>query len=100
MAADTNLKVGGSSRARNYVAWQLNNAEPVWIRNPNRAAVDGLHVIAFNNWPPPGARAALQSVNFHGGVGGAKSFVVRNVVIEAPFVPLLFLLPAEDPNAP
>jgi hypothetical protein len=26
--------------------------------------------------------------------------VVRNVVIEAPFVPLLFLLPAEDPAVP
>jgi len=100
MAADTNLKIGASARARNYIAWQLNNAEPAWIRNPNGAVVDGLHVIAFNNWPAPGARAARQTVNLHGGVGGAKNLVVRNVVIEAPFVPLLFLLPAEDPNAP
>ncbi|MBI5692610.1 MAG: hypothetical protein HZC55_21225 [Verrucomicrobia bacterium] len=100
MAADTNLKVGGSARARNYVAWQLSNAEPAWIRNPDRCVVDGLYIIAFNNWPPPGAGASRQTFNLHGGRGGVKRTIVRNVVVEAPFVPLLFLLPAEDPGAP
>jgi hypothetical protein len=91
MAADTNLKLGGPARARNYVAWQLNNAEPVWIRNPNGCEVEGVHVIAYHNWK------GRQTFNLHGGRGGARNTVVRNVVIEAPFVPLLFLLPAEDP---
>lgn len=100
MAADTNLKVGGAARARNYVAWQLSNAEPAWIRNPDGCVVEGVHVIAFNNWPPPGTRASRQTFNLHGGRGGARNTLVRNVVVEAPFVPLLFLLPAEDPERP
>lgn len=100
MAADTNLKLGGAARARRYVAWQLNNAEPVWIRNPNRCLVEDVHVIAFNNWPEQGGRNARQTVNLHGGRGGAKNTLVRNLTIEAPFAPLLFLLPAEDPDGP
>ena len=51
MAADTNLKVGGPARVRNYTIWQLANAEPLWIRNPDGCVVDGLQVIAFNAWP-------------------------------------------------
>jgi hypothetical protein len=94
MAADTNLKIGGAGRARNYIAWQLNNAEPAWIRNPDGAVVDGLHVIAYHN---PRGR---QTFNLHGGRGGARNTLVRNVVVEAPFIPLLFLLPAEDPSRP
>lgn len=100
MAADTNLKVGGAARVRGYVAWQLNNAEPMWIRNPDGCIIDDVHVIAFNSWPPPGGRALRQTVNFHSGRGGAKNTIVRNVTIEAPYVPLLFLLPAEDPDGP
>jgi hypothetical protein len=100
MAADTNLKVGGAARVRGYVAWQLSNAEPMWIRNPDGCVVEDVHVIAFNNWPPPGGRASRQTVNLHGGRGGVKNTIVRNLTIEAPFVPLLFLLPAEDPAAP
>ncbi|MBM3852411.1 MAG: hypothetical protein FJ399_04560 [Verrucomicrobia bacterium] len=94
MAADTNLKVGGPARARNYVAWQLNNAEPVWIRNPHGAVVEGVHVIAYHNWK------GRQTFNLHGGRDGVRNTIIRNIVIEAPFVPLLFLLPAEDPGAP
>jgi hypothetical protein len=62
--------------------------------------VEDVHVIAFNNWPPPGSRAVRQTLNLHNGRGGVKNTVVRNITIEAPFVPLLFLLPAEDPDAP
>ena len=51
MAADTNLKVGGSARVRHYTVWQLANAEPLWIRNPDGCVVDGLQVIAFHAWP-------------------------------------------------
>jgi hypothetical protein len=100
MAADTNLKVSGAARVRGYVAWQLGNAEPMWIRNPDGCIVEDVHVIAFNNWPPPGNRALRQTVNLHGGRGGVKNTLVRNLTIEAPFVPLLFLLPAEDPGSP
>jgi len=57
MAADTNLKVGGVARVRNYTVWQLGNAEPLWIREPDGCVVDGLQVIAFNAWP------ARQTVN-------------------------------------
>ena len=35
----------------NYTVWQLANAEPLWIRNPDGCVVDGLQVIAFNAWP-------------------------------------------------
>jgi hypothetical protein len=100
MAADTNLKLGGAGRARRYVVWQLNNAEPVWLRNPDGAVVDGLDILAFNNWAARGATSGRQTFNLHGGRGGARNTVVRNVRIEAPFVPLLFLLPAEDPERP
>lgn len=85
MAADTNLKVGGPARVRNYTVWQLNNAEPLWIREPDGCVVDGLQVIAYNN---PIAR---QTVNISR--GSVKNSVFKNFLIEAPFVPLLFLMP-------
>ncbi len=85
MAADTNLKVGGPARVRDYTIWQLANAEPLWIRNPDGCVVDGLRVIAFNAWP------ARQTVNISRGT--VKNSVFRNITVEAPFVPLLFLMP-------
>lgn len=100
MAADTNLKIGGSGRARNYTIWQLNNAEPAWFRNTDGAVIDGVHIIAFNNWPPAGTKPARQTINLHGAYGGVRNTVIRNITVEAPFVPLLFLLPAEDPKVP
>lgn len=88
MAADTNLKVGGIARVRNYTVWQLNNAEPLWIRNPDGCTVDGLQVIAYNNWP------SRQTINISRGT--AKNSVFKNITVEAPFVPLLFLMPVGD----
>jgi len=85
MAADSNLKVGGPARVRNYTVWQLNNAEPFWIRNPDGCVVDGVQVIAYNN------PAGRQTVNISRGT--LKNSVFRNITIEAPFVPLLFLMP-------
>lgn len=85
MAADTNLKVGGTARVRNYTVWQLNNAEPLWVREPDGCVVDGFQVIAYNN---PSGR---QTVNISR--GSVKNSVFRNFTIEAPFVPLLFLMP-------
>lgn len=85
MAADTNLKVGGPARVRNYTIWQLANAEPLWIRNPDGCVVDGLQVIAFNAWP------SRQTINISRGT--VKNSTFRNITIEAPFVPLLFLMP-------
>jgi hypothetical protein len=85
MAADTNLKVGGVARVRNYTVWQLANAEPLWIRNPDGCVVDGLQVIAYNAWP------ARQTINISRGT--VKNSTFRNITVEAPFVPLLFLMP-------
>ena len=85
MAGDTNLKVGGPARVRNYTVWQLNNAEPLWIRNPDGCIVDGLQVIAYNN------SSGRQTVNISRGT--VKNSVFRNITVEAPFVPLLFLMP-------
>jgi hypothetical protein len=90
MAADTNLKVGGPARVRNYTIWQLANAEPLWIRNPDGCMVDGLQVIAFNAWPN------RQTVNISRGT--VKNSVFKNFTIEAPFVPLLFLMPTGSEN--
>jgi hypothetical protein len=91
MAADTNLKVGGRARVRNYTVWQLGNAEPLWIRNPDGCEVDGLQVITFNAWP------GRQTVNISRGT--AKNSVFRNFTIESPFVPLLFLMPVGAESA-
>lgn len=88
MAADSNLKVGGPARVRNYTAWQLNNAEPFWIRNPDGCTVDGVQVIAYHN------PAGRQTINISRGT--AKNSVFRNILIEAPFVPLLFLMPVRN----
>jgi len=85
MAGDTNLKVGGPARVRNYTVWQLNNAEPLWIRNPDGCIVDGLQVVAYNN------SSGRQTVNISRGT--VKNSVFRNIMVEAPFVPLLFLMP-------
>jgi hypothetical protein len=88
MAADSNLKVGGPARVRNYTAWQLNNAEPFWIRNPDGCTVDGVQVIAYHN------PAGRQTINVSRGT--AKNSVFRNILIEAPFIPLLFLMPVSS----
>ncbi len=88
MAADSNLKVGGRARVRNYTAWQLNNAEPFWIRNPDGCTVDGLQIIAYHN--PTGR----QAINISRGT--VKNSVFRNIVIEAPFLPLVFLMPVNE----
>lgn len=88
MAADTNLKVGGPARVRNYTIWQLANAEPLWIRNPDGCVVDGLQVIAFNAWP------ARQTINISRGI--VKNSIFKNITVEAPFVPLLFLMPVGE----
>ena len=88
MAADSNLKVGGPARVRNYTAWQLNNAEPFWIRNPDGCTVDGVQVIAYHN------PAGRQTINISRGT--VKNSVFRNILIEAPFVPLLFLMPVSN----
>ncbi|MBM4088444.1 MAG: hypothetical protein FJ276_03305 [Planctomycetes bacterium] len=88
MAADSNLKVGGPARVRDYTAWQLGNAEPFWIRNPDGCIVDGVQVIAYHN------PAGRQTINISRGT--LKNSVFRNILIEAPFVPLLFLMPVSN----
>lgn len=88
MAADTNLLISGKAKVRNYTVWQLGNAEPLWINGAvDGGLVDGLHVIAFNDW------RSRQTINCVGLNRGVKRHVtVRNVSIEAPFVPVLFRL--------
>jgi hypothetical protein len=95
MAADTNLKIRGSGRVHGYTLWQLNNAEPIWLRDPDQSVIEDVQVLAFNNWPTPGSRATRQVVNFHVDPAGAKNTLVKNLTIEAPFVPLLFFMPVE-----
>lgn len=95
MAADTNVKVGGNARVRDCTLWQQSNAEPLWIRSPDRCVVDGLRVIAYHTWPANPARVSGQVVNLHTFEAGARRTRVRNLVVEAPFVPLLFYLPAD-----
>lgn len=93
MAADTNLKVGGRARVRNYTVWQLNNAEPLWVRDPDGCTVDGLQVIAYHN--PTGR----QTINITRGV--VKNSVFRNILIESPFAPLVFRMTAGgEPGVP
>lgn len=92
MAADTNLKVGGAARVRNYTAWQLGNAEPLWIRDADGCVVDGLHVIAYHLW------SRGQTVNISRGT--VKNSLFRNLTVEAPFVPLLFLMPIGNQGGP
>lgn len=89
MAADTNLKLGGRGRARNCVLWQLANAEPLWIRQPEGAVAENIHVIAYHSW------SRGQIVNFGAHRGVARTLHVRNLVYEGPFGPLLFFMPSE-----
>jgi len=86
MGADTNLLIGGKAKVRNYTAWQLGNAEPLWINNAlDGAVVDGLHVLCFNDWRN---RQTINCVGINRGV--KRNVTVRNVTIEAPYVPVLF----------
>ncbi len=94
MAADTNVKLGGAARARHLTLWQQANAEPLWIRAPERCVVENLHVLAYHVWPANPARVNGQVVNLHTYDRGAQDCLIRNLTIEAPFVPLLFFLPA------
>lgn len=93
MAADTNLKLGGRGRARACVLWQLNNAEPLWIRQPQGVIADQIHVIAFHSW------SRGQVVNFSAARGEAGGTLVRNLTLEAPFSPFLFFMPSEHEGA-
>lgn len=92
MAADTNLLVNGRARARNYTVWQLANAESVWVkREVDGSLIDGLQVIAHHRWGERG-----QVFNCMGtGTAAKRHLVVRNVTIEAPFVPMLFRMTAD-----
>jgi hypothetical protein len=93
MAADTNLKFRGSSRIRNYTAWQLANAEPLWIASSWDSYLDGLYVICFNKMPAPTSANPGQVINAHIRESGSfKNIKINNVICEAPFVAKLFLL--------
>jgi hypothetical protein len=92
MAADTNLKVGRVTRVRNYVAWQLNNAEPLWIRGADGTVVEDVHVIASNAW-------GRQVVNFRADATNQKNAVVRNLTIEAPYSGMPFFMASDYTGA-
>lgn len=93
MAADTNLKFRGSSRIRNYTAWQLSNAEPLWVANSWDSLLDGLNVICFNKIADEKSPNPGQVINAHiRASGGFKNIRINNVNCDAPFVSKLFLL--------
>jgi len=96
MAADTNLLVSGRARVRNYTVWQLANAESVWVKlGTNRSLIDGLQVIAHHRWGNSG-----QVFNCMGtGTATKRGLVVRNVTIEAPFLPMLFRMTTDFAGA-
>jgi hypothetical protein len=81
MAADTNLKVGGFGRVRNYTVWQLSNAEPLWLRGTRNITVEGFFVIAYNRWS-----GGVGVINFRGR-GINRNASVKNLIVEAPFIP-------------
>jgi hypothetical protein len=91
IACDTNLFLGGNARVRNHTIWQLNNAEPLWIRHNWGSVLDGLHVIAYNRF-----RGGGQTFNFTMDNRRPEMFgnivTVKNVIVEAPFVPRLFII--------
>lgn len=90
MAADTNLKVGGYGKVKNYTIWQLGNSEPLWLRSAKNIEIDGLNIITYNLPPVPDESG--QVINFSRNNFNNKNTIVRNVMIEAPFIPRIFLL--------
>jgi len=86
MAGDTNLALGGYGRVRNHTMWQLSNAEPLWIQNAVDCIADGIYVIAFNK-----TRAAGETINVHRNSPNQfkNKIKVKNVLIDAPFIPRL-----------
>ena len=94
MAADTNLSVGGSSRVRNHTIWQLNNAEPLWLKRTSGSIVDGMNVIAYNKWGTSMSQNPGQVVNLNIDErrGPNKDIIVRNVLVEAPFISRFLLM--------
>ena len=94
MAADTNLSVGGSGRVRNHTIWQLNNAEPLWLKRTSGSIVDGMNVIAYNKWGTSISQNPGQVVNLNIDErrGPNKDIIVRNVLVEAPFISRFLLM--------
>lgn len=92
MAADTNLKVGRTTRVKNYTAWQLSNAEALWVRGTEGAVVEDLHVIAYNAW-------GRQVVNFRSDSTNQRNAVLRNITLEAPFSGMPFFMPSDYTGA-
>jgi hypothetical protein len=88
MAADTNLKVGRTTRVRNYTAWQLSNAEPLWIRGAEGTVVEDVSVINAS-------AVRSQVVNFRADTANQRSAVVRNLTVEAPYSGMLFFMPSD-----
>jgi hypothetical protein len=97
-AADTNMYVGGNARIRNHTIWQLNNAEPAWIRNVKDAAIDGLYIIAYNRFRADAGRPG-QTFNlahdYRRPEMTLNSIRVTNALVDAPFVGRLFLITAD-----
>jgi len=86
MAGDTNLALGGYGRVRNHTMWQLANAEPLWIQNAIDCIADGIYIIAYNR-----SRERGEAINVHRNSPNQfkNKIKVKNVVIDAPFIPRL-----------
>jgi hypothetical protein len=86
MAGDTNLALGGFGRVRNHTMWQLANAEPVWIQGVKDCVADGIFIIAYNRYSAQGQAFNVLRNASRPELRGGK-IRVRNVVIDAPFMP-------------
>jgi hypothetical protein len=92
MAADTNLVIGGIAKVKNHTLWQLNNAEPVWIRHSEKTVADGINIIAYNK-SGDGQRNRGQAFNFtmdYRTEGYNNNILMKNIVVDAPFIPCIF----------
>ena len=82
MAHDTNMGIGEYTRVKNHTIWQMNNAEPLWIRTSQGCVMDGFNVIAYNRFNPRG-----EVFNYINPGGTQNVATIRNVTIDAPFIP-------------
>jgi len=89
MAHDTNMGIGEYTRVKNHTVWQLNNAEPLWIRSSQGSIMDGYNVIAYNRFKPRGEVFNF-AIDYRTPEVTQNVTTIRNAVVDAPFIPRIF----------